>query len=247
MNSMQAMPGTSAFALRVLKFLERVEYRHCSSGEDLEAICRLRYKSYNATGLLAPGSPTKLLDGLDEKPNCFNFGVFVEERLVGTVRLHYLCAETPYGPSTTAYPDLIMPRIDAGERFVDPSRLASDPDWAREYSELPYVSTRLVVMASIFFAVPNCLLTIRPNHAGFYKRNFGAERIGEPRDYPDVTCSVDLWQVDIPNLAAKYVPRRPFFKSTKLEQRLLFDRPGSGEVAPLTILPTASATLPEAA
>ena len=31
----------------------------------------------------------------------------------------------------------------------------------------------------------------------------------------------------------------PFFKSTPVEQRMLFAKPAKGELAPLTILPTA--------
>ena len=37
----------------------------------------------------------------------------------------------------------------------------------------------------------------------------------------------------------KIIQRFPFFKSTAFEQRLLFQRPKRGEIAPLTILPTA--------
>ena len=33
--------------------------------------------------------------------------------------------------------------------------------------------------------------------------------------------------------------RFPFFKSTPVEQRMLFAKPAMGELAPLTILPTA--------
>ena len=36
-----------------LNLLEHIEYRFCDSGEDLEAIYRLRYKSYRTHGLVS--------------------------------------------------------------------------------------------------------------------------------------------------------------------------------------------------
>ena len=48
-----------------------------------------------------------------------------------------------------------------------------------------------------------------------------------------------------PNIADVFAIREdtyrrfPFFKSTKMEQRMMFGRPAHGEPAPLTILPTA--------
>ncbi len=239
MNAVVAAPGASAFVRSVLSILDKVEYRHCDKGEDFEDICRLRYRSYHSSGIIPSNSSLKISDELDEKPNCFNFGVYVEERLISTVRVHHVDKDNPFGSSATAYPELIIPRLDAGEHFVDPSRLATDPDWAREYPQMPYVTTRIVVMACIYFGVHYCLLTVRPNHAGFYKRVFGAEQIGEPRSYPNVNCDIDLRQVDIPVLCAEYIPRFLFFKSSELERKLLFGRPAAGEIAPLTVLPTA--------
>ena len=37
----------------------------------------------------------------------------------------------------------------------------------------------------------------------------------------------------------RFFQRFPFFKSTPVEQRMLFAKPAKGELAPLTILPTA--------
>ena len=42
----------SLFARNVLDVLERIEYRRCESGEDLEAVYRLRYKAFHTHGLL---------------------------------------------------------------------------------------------------------------------------------------------------------------------------------------------------
>ncbi len=245
MNTTIEYPGSSAFVRGVMNFLRKVEYRRCDRGEDYEAICRLRYQAYHSSGILdAPAQSSidrRISDELDDEPNCFNFGVFVDEHLISTMRLHYLSAATPNGPSSTAYPDLVLPRIEAGERFIDPSRFASDPSWAGEFPEIPYVTIRLAIMASIYHEVPYCLTTIRPNHAAFYRRNFGSRQIGGLRSYPEVNCQISMWEADVGKFCAETLPKRSFFDSTELERRLTFNRPNIGETAPLTILPSLSA------
>lgn len=240
MNANTAAPSSSAFALGVLKFLEKVEYRRCDRGEDFESICRLRYKAYEANGLLPPGSAKKISDDLDFEPNCHNFGVYVDGRLISTLRIHHLTQQTPNGPSTAVYDDLLSPRLRAGERFVDPSRFASDPDWTSEYPEIPYVTLRLAGMACMYFDVTYCLSTIRPEHSAFYRRVYHSTQIGERRPYPGVTTEIAMYQANVTAIRERSFARYPFFKSSKVEQRLLFDRPWSGVNAPLTVLPTAS-------
>ncbi|TGV62102.1 hypothetical protein EN803_37860, partial [Mesorhizobium sp. M2D.F.Ca.ET.160.01.1.1] len=88
----------SLFARNVLDVLERVEYRRCESGEDLEAVYRLRYKAFHAHGLLDTIVEQKLSDHLDEARNCYCFGVFMDGELVSTVRLHHITGETPEAP-----------------------------------------------------------------------------------------------------------------------------------------------------
>lgn len=240
MNASIATPGTSAFARSVLRFLSNVEYRRCDRGEDFEAICRLRHKAYNANGLLPRGEADKIVDDLDGLPNCHNFGVYFHGSLISTLRIHHLTRQLPDGPSMAVYSDLILPRLDAGERFVDPSRFASDPDWSSEYPEVPYVTLRLAWMACLYFKVPYCLSTIRPEHSAFYRRVYRSRQIGELRDYPRFTRKVGLYQADVQDNIARSYARYPFFRATDLEQKLLFDRPSAGADAPLTILPTAS-------
>ena len=240
MNATKASPGSSAFARSVLKFLEKVEYRRCDRGEDFESICRLRYRAYDAGGLLPASEENKISDDLDGLPNCHNFGVYYDGALISTLRIHHLTRETPNGPSTAVYNDLLRPRLEKGERFVDPSRFASDPDWSRDHTEIPYVTLRLAGMACLYFNVPYCLSTIRPEHSAFYRRVFRSKQIGELRNYPRFIRKVGLYQADVQDNITWSYARYPFFRATELEQKLLFDRPSSGADAPLTILPTAS-------
>jgi hypothetical protein len=94
-------------------------------------------------------------------------------------------------------------------------------------------------MACFQFQAPYCLSVIRPEHAGFYKRIYSSQQIGEQRAYPGLNYPVVLYRANVQQIREQTFARYPFFKSTPMEQRLLFDRPGAGELAPLTVLPTA--------
>lgn len=229
--------AVASFTNRIIRFLRRIEYRCCDTGEDFEAICRLRYKAYAANGLVPEGGLRKIADPLDQSENRFNFGVYFDGELISTLRLHHLAAETPEGPSTLVYDDIIRPRLQSGERFIDPSRFASDPEWTTNAPEIPFVTLRLAVMACIHFDAPFCLSTIRPEHSAFYRRIFNSTQIGPLREYPHFTRKVGLYQADVETIRGVTFKRYPFFISSPVEQRLLFARPATGETAPLTVVP----------
>jgi hypothetical protein len=230
----------SAFARNVSALLERTEYRRCDKGEDLEDIYRLRYASYRLNDLVAENPDHIVHDPFDELPNCHRFGVYIDGHLVSTIRLHHVSKACSQSPSTSVYPDILLPRVAAGDSFIDPSRFAADREWSRIYPQIPYLTLRLAGMACFHFNAPYCISMIREDHSAFYKRVYRSRPIGEARQYGGViNCFALLYQADVLAIQDETFSRFPFFKSTALEQRMLFARPGDGELAPLTILPTA--------
>lgn len=229
----------SSFARNISALLERTEYRRCDKGEDLEDIYRLRYKSYRLSDMVSEAPDQIIHDDLDETENCFKFGIYIDGALVSTLRIHHATARTPQSPSTMVYGDILKPMLAAGDTFIDPSRFAADPEWSRVYPQIPYLTLRLAGMACFHFRAPYCLSTIRPDHAGFYKRIYCSEQIGDIRDYPGLNYQVVLYRAKVNAIRERSFARFPFFKSTTTEQRMLFAKPGEGELAPLTILPTA--------
>lgn len=227
------------FTRNLLSLLERVEYRCCDSGEDLEALYRLRYSSYVDAGMVKPDASRMVTDKFDDLPNSYRFGVFFEDNLVSTLRLHYSSPEFSLSPSTAVFSDELMPRVEKGETFVDPSRFAADSQWSSTLRVLPYITLRLAVVACKYFNPTYCLTAIKEEHAGFYQRIFRSEQAAEPRLYPGLTVPVNLYQSKCSDNMEDTIRRFPFFRSTPLEQRMLFQRPKRGELAPLTILPTA--------
>lgn len=235
----RAAPVNNGFNKQVMQFLDRTEYRRCETGEDIEAIYRLRYKSYRTHDLVSGNSRPLLHDDLDETPNCHRFGVFIDGRLVSTMRLHHLTRQAPYSPVFNSYRDEMEERLERGETFIDPSRLAADPDWTSYYRPIPYLTLRLAVIACQHFDVTSCFSLIRAEHTAFYQRIFNSVQIGEARPYKGVTVPVIPFESTCALNMEKTLERFPFFRSTPLEQRLLFDPAGSGELSPLTILPSA--------
>ena len=232
-------PEVSSFAQKVLELLDRTEYRRCDRGEDVEDIYRLRYKAYRTNDIVPDMENQSISDELDETPNVYRFGIYIDQRLVSTMRIHHVTQETPFSPSVKAFGDVVLPLLAAGDTFICPSRFASDPEWTRVYPQLAYVTLRLAGMACYYFETPYGLSTVREDHAGFYKRVYYSEQISEPRGYPGVFSKVVLYRTNAYLNRQRYYARFPFFRSTPLEQRLLFARPEGGELAPLTVLPTA--------
>ncbi len=229
----------SSFSRSVSDLLDHIEYRRCESGEDREAIYRLRYKAYHLNGFLAESGDQKMSDAFDETSNCYKFGVFIDGELVCTVRIHHLNPREPYAPAMTTFGDVLRPRLERGESFINPTLLAADPELVAAYKALPYVTLRLGLLASVHFDATACIGVIREEHTAFYRRVFGAVQVGEPRPYPPFTVPVMLYDANVADNRGWILERFPFFHSTAAERRMLFAKPRKGELAPLTILPTA--------
>ncbi len=99
---------------------------------------------------------------------------------------------------------------------------------------------RLGLVASVHFDATSCIGVVRDEHTAFYRRIFGADSGGTSRGH--IRRSMCRSCSTTPNCATnrqRILKRFPFFKSTPVEQRMLFAKPAKGELAPLTILPTA--------
>lgn len=228
-----------SFINNVLSLLERTDYRRCDQGEDLEALYRLRYKAYRAIGMVPENIERADHDAFDETPNCYKFGIFIDGHLASTIRLHHVTQSERRSPSTAVFGDLLHPLLDEGASFIDPTRFAVDPDHSRLYPQIPYLTLRLAGMACFHFDAPYCLSAIREEHVAFYRRIYCCQPLGEPRTFPGLNSPISLHVAHVDAIRERSFRRYPFFQSTRLEQRLLFAAPVSGESAPLTVLPTA--------
>ncbi|MEM7302094.1 MAG: hypothetical protein AAF468_13500 [Pseudomonadota bacterium] len=204
------------------EFLDIVEFRRATSAEDLESIQRLRYRSYRREDFIDANDSGLCTDSIEYTPNAMSFGLYVAGQLVAAIRLHVLTKDCPYGPSMLVFPDIIQPELDEGRVFIDPSRFVTDEESARLYPELPYMTLRIVVMASLYFNADYGLSSIRKEHAAFYRRVFNSTVASDVRSYTYVRMQVQLMKTDVDSLRSTFFQRYPFFASNYVEQRQLF-------------------------
>lgn len=237
-------PDLPRFTNRLFKLLDSVEYRRVESSEDLEAVARVRFKAFDQIGL-APKSGTTIIDPEDFAPNAHVIGIYYEERLVSTIRIHHVTAGEPMGLATECFPDVMGDLLAAGRTFVDPVRLAADPEVLRELPGIPYLTLRIATMASDFFEADYCLSVVKPNHKAFYSRVFNSKPLVEPRYLERFSSMVELYASEVNFERSSIYSRFPFFSAQPFERRMMFAPRAELGLTPLTILPTARFVQPQ--
>jgi len=219
-----AFESQLTFSDRVAQLLDRIDCRPAGSGEDREAIFRLRYEAYLRERAIGPNFSGIFTDPYDESENAWLFGLYLEGELASSIRLHVAAGAHRDFPSRKVFADLLEPELDAGRVIVDPTRFVTDRRHSRLNSGLPHVTLRLAWLAAEYFAADHFLVAVRAEHQAFYRRTFNHRLVCEPRPYPLLTKPISLMTVHYPSLADRVHQRYPFFRSTFFERRMLFDR-----------------------
>lgn len=221
--SSTALAGRS-FSERLVDFLDVIECRPVDTGEEREAVFRLRYDAYVREGAIPIGFSKRFTDAYDDAPNAWIFGIYIEGRLASSIRVHVASPEHPDAPCMMVFSDILGPEIERGHSIVDPTRFVADHNMARLHPELPYVTVRLGFLASEYFAADIGLATVRAEHQAFYKRLFGLKPLCEPREYPSLMKPISLMAIHYPTVREGIMARYPFMRSTSEERATLFDR-----------------------
>jgi hypothetical protein len=211
--------------------LGQVDYRLAETSEEKEEIYKLRYRAYLREGAIVASPLERNTDQYDGLPNSWTFGVYFHGELHSSVRISVLTSDWRLSCSTEIFGEILHPRLDRGETIIDPSRFVADPDKARRFPELPYLTLRLAYMACDYFNADLGLAIVRAEHQAFYRRVFLHETIAEPRMLPGLLKPVGLMAADFPRLKEKVFERYPMMRSTAFERRMLFDRPGVAQVS----------------
>ncbi|NLS15085.1 hypothetical protein HGP16_00765 [Rhizobium sp. P40RR-XXII] len=227
-----------SFAGKLMEVLDHVEYRRIESSEDMEGVARLRYKAYKARDVL-PVAAKNLIDDIDFDDHAYIFGVYYDEELVSTVRIHHVTPDHRVCQSTGIFPEEIHAFLDAGMTLIDPARFAVDPDFEMELPALPYLTLRPAIVGAVYFNTDRVIQHIRPAHAAFYKRVFYADTIVPPRMTKTYGFELTLLASRSREIRGKLMQRYPFFDSEPYERRMMFSRNEDNGSPPLTILPTA--------
>lgn len=211
-------------SVRGSALFDRVDYRIVETAEEKDCIYALRYRAYLHGGLILPSESQRVSDRYDDAPNAWTFGIYVDGELCSSVRLHILTPEWRMSYATELFGDLLHPRLDQGEVFVDPARFVADPVKHQRFPELPYLTVRLAYLACDYFNADTGLAVVRPEHQAFYRRVFLQETIAEPRSFPNVLKKVGLMACDFRIVRERVMTRFPIMRSSAFERRMLFDR-----------------------
>jgi N-acyl-L-homoserine lactone synthetase len=212
-----------SFSDRVFNLLQKADYRLALTDEERDAIFRLRYEAYLKEGAIASNFSRSFSDKFDDTDNCWLYGVYVDGILAASLRLHVCSSTHPEMPAVPVFPDILLPEIEAGKVIIDPTRFVVDQAMARQYPELPYVTTRIGWLAGEYFDADSILATVRTEHQAFYKRVFGHQLAAEARDYPTLIKPLSLMVLDFAKMRDRVHQRYPFFRSSLFERRMLFD------------------------
>lgn len=213
-----------SFANKLSGYLQEVDYRVVKTDKERDDIFKLRYKCYLKEGAISPCASQRFSDDYDNMENCWIFGIYIDERLVSSIRFHVISPEDRKGPAADVFPDVVLPMLEQGQTVVDPTRLVVDYEASREYPELHFATMRVACMAAEFFGADYCLATVRQEHQAFYRRIFNFKRVCEPRPYPTLLKPISLLAGDMDTIRNEVASRYPLFVSSFTERKLLFEQ-----------------------
>lgn len=222
-----AAESTAVVSERSTDPLEHVDYRLATTPEDKEKIYRLRYRAYLREGAILPSPSERVTDRYDDAPNAWTFGIYVHGELYSSIRISVLTSEWRGSPSSEMFADILHPELDRGRIIIDPTRFVADPEKAKRFAELPYVTVRLGWIACGHFNADIGLANVRPEHRAFYRKVFLQEPLGEPRLFPGLIKPVGLMAARYPSIRERVFQRFPYMRSSAFERRMLFERKGS--------------------
>ncbi len=239
MNAVDSGQSNKAFLGSMFSLLDRVEYRRIVSPDDFEAIGKLRDASYNSREFIDADRFGSFVDEYDGAEDCYVIGVYIDEKLTSTVRIHLASERHLHGPTATYFPARARQLVENGQCYVDPSRFAADHQMLWQYPAIPFLTLRVAAMASEYFNAAHCLTFVRSDAASFYRRSFGSVDLEPPQSVRGFTVPMMLLGAKIADIRERIETRFPFFRSQQWEQKMMFAPESELNYPPVNILPSA--------
>jgi hypothetical protein len=211
-------------SVRRAAFLDRIDYRRIETAEDKDHLYAMRYRAYLHGGVMLPSASQRVSDRYDDALNAWTFGIYLDGELCSSLRIHVLTSERRMSFATELFGDVLHPRLDQGEVFIDPARFVADPEKHQRFPELPYVTLRLAYLACEYFNADTGLAIVRTEHQAFYRRVFLHRTIAEPRSFPNLLQRAALMASPFRAQREQVLTRFPFLRSTQFERQTLFER-----------------------
>jgi hypothetical protein len=211
-----------SFVDRLMRILERVEYRRAETEEEKAAIFRMRHEAYTRDGTVPVRSSGMFNDALDETPNAWLLAMFIDGELASSIRLHVSASLDVPLPAMIVFSDVLAPRLKAGQCLIDMSRHVNRLEFTRQYPEMPYLTVRPALLAEQYFEGDYILGAVRLEHQGAFRRMFGMVPWADPREYPLLKLLMPLMAYDCRASRATIHARYPPSRSTPAERHALF-------------------------
>jgi hypothetical protein len=85
--------------------------------------------------------PGTFSDAYDETGNVYLFGLYIDDELASSIRIHVASKEHPDFPGLEVFPDFLQPELDAGKVMIDSTRFVTDENLARLPSRIAICDT----------------------------------------------------------------------------------------------------------
>jgi hypothetical protein len=212
----------TSFVDRMIRILERVEYRRAESDGDKAAIFRMRHEAYTRDGKVA-ASPSRMFhDALDLSPNAWLIGVFIDGELASSIRVHVSASLSAPLPATAVFSDVLAPHLSEGHCLIDLTRHVNRLEFSRRIPEMPYVTLWPALLADEYFDADYIVGACRVDHAGAFRRMAPITQWAAPREYPKLNRLMPLLAYDCRASREVIRARYPFYRSTPEKRRKLF-------------------------
>lgn len=211
--------------------LDGLEYRRATTEKDFRAIGDLRQRAFDSRDIYEHKFGDAVIDDLDLDPSTFVFGLYYEGDLVSTVRIIHLTAENRNAPVQGLFGEVLNPLLDQGMTFIDPSRLAVEDAFSKDIPNLPLLTLRLPVIATIFFNANYCLSAVKKEHRAFYLRVFRSTLLAGPFNPPGMKVEAVLLGAALQNREDIF-SRYPIFNFEEAESQALFGASSLPRVRP---------------
>lgn len=212
----------TSFIDRVMRILERTEYRRAESEQDKAAIFGMRHEAYTRNGTIEARPSGMFHDLFDETPNAWLIGAFIDGELASSIRLHVSASLNLPLPATAVYSDVVAPHLRAGHCLIDASRHVNRSEFSREFPEMPYITMRSGFLAEQYFDADYITGACRAENQGAFRRMFSVVGWAPPREYSQLDGQWALMAYACRELRAKTHQRYPFYVSSSAERRALF-------------------------
>lgn len=171
------------------KTLDVTEVSAC---EEMKTIGAFRYRCYLAEGMITPQAQKSFVDEYDGLSNAHVFKVSLCNQIVGTIRLHILNKASYTSATMAAFPDILMPKINAGQTLIDGARFAIAPELGPLRLAVARRTLGLYAKVAELNGATYGVAAVSEDRVKIYNRLYGFTKLSEPRSYNGLTKKLVL-------------------------------------------------------